>query len=227
MSQIDVNEISKQPLKSQCELLGIPLYRCELNYNSNVERSLSDKYESLGYMCARCEGGPFLLTIKSCCLEFIYRVDDLARDYGALSTYTEALFTRNKVHNPKLIETISRSKSRHVLKMFNKIYDEQTVREAYPGLTSRFIKNYFKRFGKPSLASAAKIFASDPYTFRNGWPDLTLITPKSDIVLAEIKTTDKLHQNQIRTISTMKCVIPHKFAVIQVTRSECDNIPKV
>ncbi|EGA7539754.1 VRR-NUC domain-containing protein [Salmonella enterica] len=55
----------------------------------------------------------------------------------------------------------------------------------------------FDTVGREKLFELAKVFAANPYQYRSGWPDLTLIRDKS-IKFVEVKTTDNLHKSQLR-----------------------------
>ena len=64
----------------------------------------------------------------------------------------------------------------------------------------------------------ANQFQMDPYRFRSGWPDLTLVNGEY-IEFVEVKTTDKLHYSQIDTISFMKDLTPYKFKVVRIKKT--------
>jgi len=55
----------------------------------------------------------------------------------------------------------------------------------------------------------------DPYTYRSGWPDLTMVRDGS-LLWAEIKTSDRLHMSQIVTLSRMKDLLPGLIQIVQL-----------
>lgn len=89
------------------------------------------------------------------------------------------------------------------------------IEEYYPGLTSDAISSLFDALGSEQLAHIAAAIMEAPYTYRAGWPDLTM-TNGSDMFWAEIKTTDRLHQSQITTLHRMKPLMPGRIRVIQL-----------
>ena len=63
--------------------------------------------------------------------------------------------------------------------------------------------------------SVAKKIAEDPYAYRNGWPDLTLVKGNK-VLFVEVKTKDKLHDSQLVTIPVMRDIIPFVFKVCRI-----------
>lgn len=83
----------------------------------------------------------------------------------------------------------------------------------------------YKNIGSSDLHKVASLFAEDPYQYRNGWPDLTLITPQSKLVFAEVKVNDKFHYNQIKLLLQVLVFLPHPFVVIKAKQSEKTVLP--
>jgi len=75
----------------------------------------------------------------------------------------------------------------------------------------------FDATDKEVFVAVASKLAEDPYTYRNGWPDLTLIKDK-EVFFIEVKTTDKLHESQLITIPEMRSILPFKFSVCKVVK---------
>lgn len=55
------------------------------------------------------------------------------------------------------------------------------------------------------------------YSIDTGWPDLVLLK-NENIELVEVKTTDKLHSNQILQIQNIKRYLPYSINVVRVIR---------
>ncbi len=89
------------------------------------------------------------------------------------------------------------------------------VQEWYPGLTPSAIASLFDTLGAERLAQITSAIMEDPYLYRAGWPDLTM-TNGTEMLWAEIKTTDRLHMSQITTLHRMKPLLPGKIRVIQL-----------
>ncbi len=87
----------------------------------------------------------------------------------------------------------------------------------YPGLTAGMISSMFTAIGAERLAQITAAIMEDPYVYRSGWPDLTMVKG-SDMFWVEIKTTDRLHTSQIMTISRMKPLLPGEVRVVQLTK---------
>lgn len=92
------------------------------------------------------------------------------------------------------------------------------VQEAYPGLSEAAIEALFCALGGSALRAITEAVAEDPYRYRAGWPDLTLVRG-DDMLWIEVKTTDRLHMSQIITMSKMKPLLPGKLMVLQLTKT--------
>ena len=68
------------------------------------------------------------------------------------------------------------------------------------------------------LAQITAAIMENPYSYRAGWPDLTMVNG-SDMLWVEIKTTDRLHMSQIMTIFRMKSLLPGNLRVVQLTKT--------
>lgn len=67
------------------------------------------------------------------------------------------------------------------------------------------------------LAQLAAIVVTDPFYFRAGWPDLTLVG-HDGLRFVEVKTTDKLHSSQYNVIREV--LQPCGFADVSVLMIE-------
>ena len=81
---------------------------------------------------------------------------------------------------------------------FKIIYSHKINQEYAPGITEEFASSMFDNVSRDLFIKIFELIRSHE-SYYNGWPDLTLI---SNVVLKliEIKTTDKLHDSQIKTI---------------------------
>jgi hypothetical protein len=151
-----------------------------------------------GWCAACCEGGPMLVLFKAACFELLAELNQFGRR-DARTRYLEAQFTIHSARTNDLVAEIASADLDSVLRSFDEIYSEAFVRECYPGLTSDFIAALWGALaGK--LPSLARRFAADPYLYRAGWPDITAVR-KGELLLREVKTTDKLHRSQLDTLS--------------------------
>ena len=74
----------------------------------------------------------------------------------------------------------------------------------------------YKVLGPLRLAEIAEVFARDPYTYRAGWPDVTMWR-KGTIEFKEIKAPDdKLQESQKKTIGDILIPLGFSVAVVNV-----------
>jgi hypothetical protein len=203
------------PLEQQCEQLGLPIYEAVGPYNSDPEHFLWRHFEGVGFCAAHCEGGAFLTLIKAAALSILAEINTFGSRDDACTRFLEAQFVIHKERMSYILNTIEHATLRDVEENFEEIYKHSIVQEAYPGLKKEFISSLFIALGPPCLRNIAEFLFEDPYCYRNGWPDLTLL--KDDkIWLCEVKTTDRLHLSQVKTIPRIQNIIPARIAVIQI-----------
>jgi hypothetical protein len=73
----------------------------------------------------------------------------------------------------------------------------------------------FNSLGSETLAQITEAIMEAPYSYRAGWPDLTM-TNGDTMLWAEIKTTDRLHMSQISTLDRMKSLLPGEIRVVHI-----------
>ena len=135
----------------------------------------------------------------------------------ACTRYLEAQFTILKDNISEIISEIKPVTKSRYISNFQEIISKPFIATEYPELSIEYAGALFDAIDKESFIKIAKKIAEDPYTYRNGWPDLTLV--KDNIVsFVEVKTTDKLHESQLITIPAMKNLVPFDFSVCKVTK---------
>jgi hypothetical protein len=102
-----------------------------------------------------------------------------------------------------------------VVRGFNEIYTSLMVQESYPGLTAEAMASLFIALGSERLAQITAAIMEAPYSYRAGWPDLTM-TNGEQMLWAEIKTPDRLHMSQISTLHRMKPLLPGCVRVVHL-----------
>ncbi|WP_312779311.1 hypothetical protein, partial [Escherichia coli] len=65
----------------------------------------------------------------------------------------------------------------------------------------------------------------DPYQYRSGWPDLTLVY-ENCIEFVEVKTTDNLHKTQLTTIPMILQILPGTVSVCRLNNRTAAEIVK-
>ncbi|CAH2030631.1 hypothetical protein [Trichlorobacter ammonificans] len=205
------------PLEEQCQYLGITYQKLPgLEFKGNPELAAWRYFSSQGYVGGYCEGGPILLLIRAAALEVLTNINTFKSREDACTRATEAQFTIHRQSSHLILNAISTSKTSQIVRHFNEIYSSPLIEEWYPGLTCNSISQLFESLGAERLMQIATAFMEAPYTYRAGWPDLTM-TNGVEMLWAEIKTIDRLHLSQITTISRMKPLLPGSVRVVQLT----------
>ena len=72
-------------------------------------------------------------------------------------------------------------------------------KKTYPcqGILQNFVTSLADSVDSDFIAKTAAIFMENPIDYRLGWPDLTVID-KNGVSFIEVKTTDSLHESQLR-----------------------------
>jgi len=206
------------PLKEQCELLELPIYEIAGPYNSEPEYFLWRHFKEIGFEVAYCEGGAFLTLIKAAALPVLADFNTFGSRDDACTRFLEAQFTIHKEKSGDILDVIEHATLKDIQTNFEEIYQHLIVQQAYPGLEKSFISSLFIAIGARRLRNIAELLFEDPYCYRNGWPDLTLV--KDDkIWLFEVKTTDRFHLSQIKTILKIQKLTPATFAVIRLEQA--------
>lgn len=213
-------------LSEQCAHLGVGLHVEELvrtadgwHFDNRIHRRpeavAAAQLASRGWTCASCEGGPILVLMQSACLPRLMEWNQFgAKD--SLTRYFEAQVTINESKAGEIVEAIGNASRGDVVRAFEMIY-ATTVQERYPGLSRKLIDQLFSalQFVLPEIAT---IFVRDPYAYRAGWPDITAVQ-ESQVRFLEIKTSDKLHEKQIKTISELLLPTGLDVGVVQLRKS--------
>ena len=82
----------------------------------------------------------------------------------------------------------------------------------------------YRAFGIPKIGSVLRLYFNNPlaYNYR-GWPDIVVADPNNPHCI-EVKTTDKLHLNQIVTIPDLihEANVPTKIIRLISIRSQVE-----
>lgn len=203
-------------LAKQCRTLNLPLYEVELKDITNPEFAVCKYFKARGYAGAYCEGGAILTAMKALCLDILAEHNTFNSRRDACNRFFEAQCTVLNDKKYLLLAAISSTNKTRFIDNFKEIYSkEYNVRGYYPGLTADFMSKLYDCIGTESFYNIAERFMDDPYLYRKGWPDLTLVRG-NELRFVEVKTTDLLHESQIVTIQAMRGVIPADFSVVRV-----------
>lgn len=211
-------DIAQLPLAEQCIQLAISHEKVKgLPYGKKPEIDALNHFSLQGYIGAYCEGGPILLLIRAAALDVLAQFNFRGRS-DACTRFTEAQLTIYNESSELILNAIRNTNEAQVVRDFNEIYLFPQIPRYYPGLTAGIMSSLFAAIGAERLTQITAAIMENPYSYRAGWPDLTMVNG-SEMLWGEIKTTDRLHISQIMTIFRMKSLLPGKMRVIQLIKT--------
>ncbi len=215
----EVYAISMMSLAKQCSELSLEYETINISYEGRPEKALLEYYKSLGYIGSSSEGSGILTVLKAFMLDKLAQHNFINNREDACTRYLEAQFTILKQKKGEIISSIlSVSKPRY-LSNFQEIISQPFIAGEYPELSLEFANAMYDAININIYIALANKFAEDPYRYRSGWPDLTLIKG-NEVQFIEVKTSDKLHESQLVTIPVMRKILPFTFRVCKVTRNQ-------
>ena len=212
--------IEAMPVKKQCEALKISYETIVTKKTTQkVEITIAKYYQNKGYQSVNSEGGDFFVLLR--CASWCH----LGKTTSAIEStpYIEAMLVDANdpsKRDTKAVEAlpsgIKSSSVTSTVKTFRDVYTKTSLAETFPGLTASYIADLYEVVGTELLFEIARLFAVDPYRFRKGWPDITVLNlsgsslPKNanELFLREIKVKDKLLTSQIITLRHIVKLIP-------------------
>jgi len=210
--------ISKMSLQHQCSELSLELKVVDLEYTGKPEHALLEHFKTLGYIGSSQEGAGILTVLKALMLDKLAEYNIFNDRSDACSRYLEAQLSSLKDRAYEIISSITVTSEERFKHNFRQILTQPFVASEYPGLSLEFGMSMYHAIDTKVYVALAKLIVSDPYTYRSGWPDLTLIKGNS-VLFVEVKTTDKLHDSQIATISAVRDILPYNFMIYKVRKA--------
>jgi hypothetical protein len=192
--------IDRLPLEKQCDYLNINIetYEC-LKIFENPEENAMAIFKAKGFDSVWTEGRVVLLGIHALSLPTLKKINILG-ELDACSRYIEAQFTIHKDKLNNIIEDSTRIKFQEFYTYY-KIVNQQIMKiQDFIVIPDAFIEKVYELLHN-NLEQIFNWFASNPYGFRSGWPDLMIYNNKV-IKQIEVKNKDKLITSQIE-------IIPH------------------
>ena len=207
--------ISRLPLAKQCSELSLKYENINLFYNGRPEPALLAHYKSLGYIGISSEGIGILTVLKALMLDKLAKYNTFRDREDACTRYLEAQLTILKDKTDEIILSISSVSKNKFISNFQEIIAKPFIASEYPELSIEFAIAMYDSINTNIYIAIARKLSEDPYTYRNGWPDLTLIKG-GEVSFVEVKTNDKLHESQLITMPTMRDIIPFEFKVCRI-----------
>lgn len=203
-------------LIKQCEKLSLQYEEVELNYSGRPEKAALEFFEEQGYVGYCNEGSLILNVLKALMLDKLAELN-IFKDRGdACSRYLEAQLTILSEHTDVLVNSIKQTNREKFITNFQEIINTPYIKSKYPELSIDIAIAVFDALGINDFINVAYKISENPYNFRKGWPDLTIIKNK-ELRFVEVKTTDKLKKSQIETIPEMNSILPCLFSVLKVS----------
>jgi hypothetical protein len=204
-------------LIKQCEKLSLLYEEVVLNYSGVPEKAALEFFEKQGYVGYYNEGSLILNVIKALMLDKLAELNIFNDRSDACSRYLEAQLTILNKHTDSLINSIRQTSKSKFITNFQEISSTSYIKSKYPNLSINLAVALFDALDTNYFIGVAKKISEEPYEFRKGWPDLTIIKG-NEIRFIEVKTTDKLKKSQIKTIPEMSSILPCLFSVLKVSR---------
>jgi hypothetical protein len=211
--------ISKMKLKEQCKELSISFSEITLQYDKNPEFALLEYFNKLGYIGSFSEGHLLLNVLKALVLNKLEEYNIFQSREDACVRFLSAQLETNKNYHKEIISSLENIDKETFIKNLNDIFSHPLIQKFHPNLSYETAVELFDSFDLDLFQVILQTIAENPSEFSIGWPDLLLIKDKQ-VYFIEVKTTDKLHMSQIKTISLFKNIIPSKFEVIKIIRDK-------
>lgn len=202
------------PLADQCAEIGIAYQKITgLNFSQNPEKAALKHFSDQGWQGSYCEGGAVLVLIRAAALDILEALNPFKSREDACRRFTEAQLEIHRNNLENICDTIRKARPELVRRNFREIYQYDSNQRYFPGLQENVIVDIFNAIGGDGLARMTQEIGIDPYKYRKGWPDLTLVNQSGRLRWIEIKTTDKLHRSQIETLTHM---LPCMLGTVEV-----------
>lgn len=209
--------MSRTYLEKQCESLSLLFKDISLEYDGRPEPALLKHFESFGYVGSFSEGCALLTALKALMLDKLAELNIFNDRDDACLRYLEAQFIIHRDSVNDIIGSIQNTSRDKYLSNLHEILDRSFGQVECSIKLFKCCEALFDAIETEVFMAVATKFSEDPYSYRSGWPDLTLVKGQ-EVRFIEVKTTDKLHKSQLLTIPAFREVLPYEFSVYRVRR---------
>lgn len=171
-----------------------------------------------GNKCSWCEGGSVNLILKAAALEALARRNQFNDREDAVRRFLEAQLTLLTQYKAELIECAARVTDAELRSNIAEICNDPFIKEAYPRVRPEFLFSLAETMTVDLRIQLLQTYMIKPYDYRAGWPDLTVLGNEGASFI-EVKTTDRLHESQLRFASEVAAPLGLRCQVIQVRPS--------
>ncbi len=161
------------------------------------EELVATRIANSGRLCSWCEGGSVNLLMKSAALDFLAKRNFFNDRTDAIRRYFEAQCTILKDYEAEFLACIASIPLSRLTENITEVCADTFIQEAYPRVRLDFLLSLASTVKADSLTKVATVFMKNPYDYRSGWPDLTVIDENA-LSFIEVKTTDLFHESQLR-----------------------------
>lgn len=225
-------EFLKSSLKEQCKYFGIPIQSVEIKKGGgkgqweygnkkqiSVESAALAYFKKNGCSGVNAEGGPILILLHASCLEYLIEAHHYS-DYDGdpvddATKFFESQCHYNVVRVERMLSEISQTSEVRIQKNLKTILKINLVKSIYKSMEFSELMKIYKALGSQNLHDIAKIFLTDSYKFRKGWPDLCLVGADG-LKFVEVKTTDKIHESQYKTFKEIILKLGFPLEIMKV-----------
>ena len=212
-----LDKILKMPLEQQCSTMSFKFKSIDTVYENRPEDFALEHFKEQGYIGTSNEGSMFQNVLKALMLDELTKLNTFESRTDACRRYLEAQLTIQQANIERIIESLVKTTRGRFIANLEEIIRELQGTNLDSGLCSETGLAIFDALPRETLTKLAIKFSEDPYEYRKGWPDLTLV--KGDEVrLVEIKTTDKLHKSQLITMPMLDEILPSKTEVLRLKK---------
>lgn len=222
--------IALMPLDEQCHELGLPLRKVEVETFRAPERQALDLAKKEGWIGTSYEGTTILLLLKAVLFPTLVcmlrrqlphysegEIEALAAK-GYFESFSSGLGSSDA---QMLAEGVFCATEETIGLGFERCRTASLeLAIAHPDLTFELILSLHKALGANTLCELVRLIQIDPYKYRKGWPDLTLVR-NGVVAFVEVKTSDRLHESQIEAIPYVSSVLgKSRFAVWRLVKAD-------
>ncbi|WP_298910947.1 VRR-NUC domain-containing protein [uncultured Psychrobacter sp.] len=212
-----LEDILKMRLEQQCSTMALEFKTIDIAYENSPENAALEYFKGQGYIGTSNEGSMFQNVLKALMLDELARLNTFGSREDACSRYLEAQLTIHQANLEQVIKSISKTTRERFIANLDEIINEVRGTRQDNGLSLETGIAIVDALPRETLTKLTAKFSENPYGYRKGWPDLTLIKG-NEIRLVEIKTKDKLHRSQLTTIPMLNEILPSKAEVLKLRR---------
>lgn len=184
--------------------------------NSAPEIVVASCIEAEGEKVSWCEGGSISLLVKASALDVFTELNLFHDRQDAIRRTLEAQLSLLNENKENVLARIASVEQFTLNRNIDEILLDPFIRTAYPRVSAHFLQNLAATVTPELLTSITSLLFENPYDYRSGWPDLTVIGKSLRFV--EVKTTDLLQESQIRFATNIAKPLGLKCEIVQVCK---------